>query len=193
MLTSKKEPPFTISPLPSFTGCLFSSVMNPVSFNRTARRDAGRSPVWFPGMGRPAQSREDFNYERTADISLSNPSYAGGGQNVFQFRSERQAARIFERQLRREFNSSSVASETPWQIPPELPYTSKVADQFHFACHISNINGLSEICKMMGQYDKYLVILSMHMTPDYMTYADLEKVLEAVDKKMADALAEGVK
>jgi hypothetical protein len=35
-------------------------------------------------MGRPAQSREDFNYERTADISLSNPSYAGGGQNVFE-------------------------------------------------------------------------------------------------------------
>jgi len=150
-------------------------------------------PDWYVASMNNHAYEEDFNYERTADNSFSNPGYAGGGQNVFQFRSERQAARIFEGQLRREFNSSSVASETPWQIPPELPYTSKVADQFHFACHISNINGLSEICKMMGQYDKYLVILSMHMTPDYMTYADLEKILEAVDKKIADALAEGVK
>jgi hypothetical protein len=150
-------------------------------------------PDWYIASTNNRAFEEDFNYERTADISLTNPTYLGGGHAVFQFRSERQAARIFERQLRREFNSSSVASETPWQIPPELPYTSEVADQFHFACHISNINGLSEICKMMGQYDNYLVILSIHMTPDYMTYADLEKVLEAVDKKMADALAEGVK
>ncbi|MCZ7670529.1 MAG: hypothetical protein M5U34_26955 [Chloroflexi bacterium] len=60
---------------------------------------------------------------------------------VYQYKNARQAEREFERQLPIEFNSSSIASKTPWQVPEQLPYLSSVADRFYFACHENSING----------------------------------------------------
>jgi hypothetical protein len=154
---------------------------------------AAMPPNWYVVRTSNDPIQEYFNYESGANIWFNgdtNQDLFVAAHHVYELRSEKQAARTFERQLRIQFNSSSVASETPWQTPPELPYTSNVADQFHFACHISNINGLSEICKAVGQYDKYLVIFHIHVSPNYMTYTDIKSILETIDAYMAEVIDE---
>jgi len=45
---------------------------------------------------------------------------------------------------------------------------------------------------MIGQYDEYFVIFNTYMSPDFMTYEDLERVLRAIDERMAHYLAEDI-
>jgi hypothetical protein len=132
---------------------------------------------------------ELFGFESGADIwfnGTTNRDLLVAAHRIYRLRSENRAAKVFEQQLSAEFNSRSVASVTPWQIPPELPYVSSVADQFYFACHMTNINGLSQVCEAMGQYEEYLVIFHTHVAPDFMTYADIEVILKAIDERMAN-------
>jgi len=46
------------------------------------------------------------------------------------------------------------------------------------------------MCNMIGQYEEYFVRFNSHISPDFMTYADLERVLKAIDERMALYLAE---
>ena len=154
---------------------------------------AAMPPNWYVQSTSNNPIKEYFNYESGADIWFNgdtNQDLLVAAHYVYELRSENQAARIFERQLSVRFNSSSIAVDIPWHIPPELPYMSEVAEQFHFACYTSNINGLSEICEAMGQYDKYLVIFHTHVSPNYMTYADIESILETIDAHMAEVIDE---
>ena len=38
------------------------------------------------------------------------------------------------------------------------------------------------MCRAVGQYDEYFVRFNTHMSPGFMTYADLERVLKAIDE-----------
>lgn len=86
---------------------------------------------------------------------------------------------------------------TPWEIPSELPYETKVANQFRFACadFRQNPDDDSEQfknCVAIGQYAEYVSIFSISMSPDYlaehMSYPDLGHVLEVIDERMAHYL-----
>ncbi len=126
------------------------------------------------------------------EFNVNNPQVLyTAAHHDYQYKSERQAAKEFKRLLPIEFNSNSIASYTPWQPPQELPYTSAVANQFYFACHESSINGIRTVCQAMGQYGNYLVIFHTHVTPEYMTYADIEAILLIIDARMAEYLANG--
>lgn len=134
---------------------------------------------------------EYFGYESGADIwfnGITNEDLIVAAHYVYRFSSERRAANIYQRQVPVWFNSSSVASATPWRAPKELSYQSVIADQYYFACHISSINSRKEICQAMGQYDNFLVIFHTHVIPEYMTYADIESILEAIDARIATHL-----
>ena len=92
---------------------------------------------------------------RTPDLRVAEHS-------VYRYKSERQAAKEFKRMLPAWFNSSSIASLTPWEPPAELPYISPVAEQFHLACHLNAIKQPAQICQALGQYENYLVVFHTH-------------------------------
>jgi hypothetical protein len=72
----------------------------------------------------------------------------------------------------------------PWSVPAELPYQSPVADQFRFACYTEQQTG-RQACQAVGQYEQYLVRFHTFMWPETMTFADLERILVAIDERMA--------
>jgi len=114
--------------------------------------------------------------------------YVGtGGANyeAYRYESLRQAAREYRRQMRVWFSEGE--GWTPWLVPSEVSYQSPIADQYYLACgsHYS-----VSMCNMIGQYEEYFVRFNSHISPDFMTYADLERVLKAIDERMALYLAE---
>jgi len=77
---------------------------------------------------------------------------------------------------------------TDWYIPREFNYESTIADHYQFRCYTHEASGI-ERCAMMGQYDVYLTGFYVDMSP-IMTYADLYRILQAIDNKMAECFAE---
>jgi hypothetical protein len=126
---------------------------------------------------------------KTEFVASEDP-LIGAIHTVFRYKSERAAAARFDRMEPSWFNSSSIASATPWRTPGQLPYESPIADKSRFACHDSDVGGRATICQFMAQYDEYLVIFHTVMTPgdmqpqSYMTFADLERILKAIDELM---------
>ncbi|NKQ35861.1 MAG: hypothetical protein HF973_09635 [Chloroflexi bacterium] len=140
---------------------------------------------------RQGEAPDNYRQQRGARIgfNVNNPQVLyTAAHYVYQYKSGRQAAKEFKRLLPIEFNSNSIASYTPWQPPQELPYTSTVANQFYFACHKNSINGVSTICQAMGQYENYLIVFHTHLVPEYMTYTDIESILQTIDNRMATYL-----
>lgn len=107
----------------------------------------------------------------------------GASHEVYRYTTARRAAREFERMMNIGFPRGEYY--TPWAVPSELRYQSPVADQFYLACanHGGNL-----ICHAMGQYDEYFIRFSTLISPDSMTYADLERALRAIDERMASYL-----
>jgi hypothetical protein len=125
-------------------------------------------------------NEDDYRQQSGARIefTVNNPQVLHiAAHQVYEYKSERQAAREFERQLPIRFNSSSIASKTPWETPEALPYSSTVADQYYFACHEGSIKGVKTLCVAFGQFDKYLVVFNTHLTPEYMSYNDIQSIL----------------
>jgi hypothetical protein len=118
-------------------------------------------------------------------FKANSPALLVAGHRVYRFGASWKAAAAYSEQLPVQFNSNSVASLTPWESPEELPFESAVADQFHFACHVDAIGTPATVCLAMGQYQEYLVLFHTIMDTDYMTFADLERILVAVDERMA--------
>lgn len=72
-----------------------------------------------------------------------------------------------------------------WVIPNELPYHSSNADQSHLAYDQSTAITLMRACAYVAQYGPYVVHFRISWTLDYsMDLANLEKILQAIDKKM---------
>lgn len=71
-----------------------------------------------------------------------------------------------------------------WRARDELPYQSSVADQFRFACSREADDG-SQVCQAVGQYGRYMTRFHTFMNPDTMTPSDLERILIAIDERMA--------
>jgi hypothetical protein len=112
---------------------------------------------------------------------------------VYQYRDSRTAAYWYREYL----PFGSAERLTSWEVPSELPYESKVAAQFRFACadFRQNPGDDSErlrACLAAGQYDEYVSIFSISMSPDDMAehipYSYLERILKAIDERMAHYL-----
>lgn len=87
----------------------------------------------------------------------------------------------------REFGQALLV--TPWATPEALPYQSTIADQYRFACAIVDKgDGSGEQlheCVAVGRYEEFVSIFTTWVAPEYMTYTDLERILKAIDERMA--------
>lgn len=77
---------------------------------------------------------------------------------------------------------------TPWAVPEEWSYASTVADRFKFACAELDVLGLFTNCTAVAQYDEYISVFRTHVSSKYMTLEDLERVLKAIDERVAQHL-----
>jgi len=133
---------------------------------------------------RPPAKAPLGHYESIESTELFFYVYGGSAfEEIHRFSSVQGAAREFRRKRDLEFAKREI--DTPWVVPPELSYQSPAANQFYLACATQ---GGIPMCRAIGQYEEYFVKFNTHMSPDFMTHADLERVLKAIDERMASYL-----
>jgi hypothetical protein len=77
-----------------------------------------------------------------------------------------------------------------WASPPGWSYQSPIADQFNFGCKV--VEGATEpvlheitICTVVARYSEFVSLFTTPVAPDRMSIADLERILKAIDGRMA--------
>ena len=118
-------------------------------------------------------------------ITFSPPRDSAGGMALhaaYIARSSQEAAHGY--QTWADFWFWESERRGPWSVPRELPYQSQVADPFRFACYRERGDG-RQVCQAVGQYGRYMSRFHTFMNPDTMTFADLERILVAIDERMA--------
>lgn len=110
----------------------------------------------------------------------------GGAQHaVFDYGNELIAAMAFRWDFsRHEFSNRSTVSS--WAVPEHWSYRSSVADRFKFACAEVQPFGADRpvlSCTALAQYDEYISLFSAQLS--HMTLEDLERILIAIDERMA--------
>lgn len=140
----------------------------------------GFGPDWYsvPGQILPGRARAGVS----VDFSHGESS-AVARHEILAYKTERRAADEFNRQQPATYFSASRL--TPWQTPDGFSYASPVADQFRLACaEIDGHDQVFHLCIAMGQYGAHLSTFATWTSPDYMTYANLEQLLTAIDERM---------
>lgn len=117
-------------------------------------------------------------------FSLQGQEYAS--QMVLRFQNERGAEIKFTDLRHTEFRDD-LYNNARWLVPSELPYRSPVAAQFYLAC-LRTEDDSTPSCQAIGRYSKYVTLFSAKLHSDLMTFADLERVLRAIDERMARVL-----
>jgi len=108
--------------------------------------------------------------------------------SVYLYRNKDYAAKKYEQYL--PFYDAGRIS--PWESPRELHYQSQTADQFQFACanfqHGSDPSKSYRLCIAVGQYGRVVSQFNANISPNAMSYTDLEHIVKAIDKRMIDHL-----
>ncbi len=111
-------------------------------------------------------------------------------EEIHRYWSVGDAAREFERVMPIEFRKGEHWS--PWTLPQGFHYTSPYANRIRIGCARKTWQGVStEYCRMVGQYEEYIVRFSTKISPKYMTYKDFERVVRAIDERMGHYLGKG--
>ena len=69
----------------------------------------------------------------------------------------------------------------PWETPADV-FVSKIADNYFVACGL--VRGVYE-CRVAAQYSRYSFYFRSTISSDRISLDDLNRLLEAIDKKMA--------
>jgi hypothetical protein len=137
---------------------------------------------WYLPTGQPIDPPGGFGV-RTA-LTFSPPgSGAIALHEVSVARNPDEAAAGYEEWG--EFWFSNREGYCMWAAPSEFTYQSPVADQYRLACCIRQQEGGDQTCQAVGQYGRYLIRFRTYMNPESMTFADLERILIAIDERMA--------
>jgi len=133
---------------------------------------------WYWLEGAEASAAVQFRLQGSRALAI---------HTLFRYRNTAQAAAEYRRQMPGEFFSAERL--TPWEAPEELPYQSPVADQFRFGCAVIGRSYTDRYrfatCQVMGQYGKYLSVFFTWVSPEGMPLEDLERILKAIDERMA--------
>ncbi len=116
---------------------------------------------------------------------VATDSSLGATHAVLRYRNSVQAAVSFW--TTDEFSKESQLL-TAWTVPKGWTYTSATADRFRFAC--AEFQGLDRFvsCHAVAQYEEYISVFHIRMSPGHMTPDDLAVILRAIDERMAHEL-----
>ncbi len=113
---------------------------------------------------------------------------------VFRYRNELDAAIVYYGDFRGgQFRPWNMI--TPWAVPEKWSYESVVADRLKFACGELDMSPVAPPrwdCTAVAQYDEFISIFATELSPDYMTLEDVERILVAIDERMAFHLGKNV-
>jgi hypothetical protein len=111
----------------------------------------------------------------------------GAYHRVFRYRNGLDATMVFYLDFYRgEFLPWHMV--TGWAVPQEWSYESLVADRFRFACgevEMSPLGPPTWECTAVAQYDEYVSVFHTDLAAEYMTLEDIERILAAIDDRMA--------
>ncbi|MGB3904695.1 MAG: hypothetical protein WBB22_07210 [Anaerolineae bacterium] len=153
----------------------------------------GFGPVHPPGRAQGERGERemvmvDF-YPESHDLGIRAAYH-----RVFRYRNELDAAIVYYADFRGgQFLPWHMI--TPWAVPEEWAYESVVADRLKFACGEVDMSPLAAPrwdCKAVAQYDEFISVFATELSPDYMTLEDLERILVAIDERMAFHLGKNV-
>ena len=114
------------------------------------------------------------------------PNSLGGSHYVYRFPN---GARSVASAYRYKTTIWFAATEGwgPWDVPPQLVHKSPLADQYRFDCTI-RLGSTVQTCQAVGQYEECLVRFHTSMDakhPECMSFVDLERILIAIDERVA--------
>ena len=136
--------------------------------------ERGALEFWFVGF---CPTRSD-RFEQGID---------GAEHDVFEYGNLLEASVVFHVLfLRQEFSDRYTLS--PWSVPTGWSYTSQVADRFRFACADIEPFEMGRVltkCRIAAQYEEFVSVFGTTLDPSYMTLHDLERILVAIDERMA--------
>jgi hypothetical protein len=123
------------------------------------------------------------------------PDFDGVGgthQEMYKYRNELEATWAYNPEFQaREFPTYNMT--TPWAVPDEWSYQSPVADQFRFACGEQDSGPyLTTVCVAIARYDEYVSVLVTHPSRDNVTLDEVERLVMAIDERMAQHLGKGM-
>jgi len=136
---------------------------------------------------RPFDPEDRLPAEQVARHFLTekcHPLMVGAGQQVYRFYGGAQSAAEAYPQ---EIAIWLSPNRGDWSIPPELSYESVVADQYRFGCYPEQETATVE-CQAVGRYGEYIVLFDAELDPDHpecLSFTDLERILVAIDERMA--------
>jgi hypothetical protein len=99
--------------------------------------------------------------------------------DVYRYRSVGIAQRTFEKVYLPQAERLESVSEWTYQSP--------IADQSSFGCY-DWAGRAVPVCEWAGRYEEYIVVFLARMTPDEVSLSDVEKVIRAIDARMAQYL-----
>jgi hypothetical protein len=70
----------------------------------------------------------------------------------------------------------------------EWGFQSPIADESHFACDPVSGGNFNQYCEWAGRYDEFIIVFGTQMIQNEMTLSDLEKIVKAIDIRMAQNL-----
>lgn len=117
-------------------------------------------------------------------IAVTYSSGSGGGialHEVHISRNREEAAERYQEAVRFWFTDDD--RHTPWSTPAELEYRRTVEGELRVGCHTEQESGV-QLCQAVAQYGRYVVRFHTYMSP-YMTFTDLERILAAIEERMA--------
>jgi len=129
----------------------------------------------------PKELRDDISTE-DASITIFQADTdfprRGATHRVYQYRNRSSAKAVYE-----EFVLPTQLGNTP----AEWAYQSTVSDQSYFACY--DYEGREPLhCQWSARYEEYIVAFSSWLIPGRMSLQDMERVVRAIDARMAQYL-----
>jgi hypothetical protein len=147
-------------------------------------------PARPPERARGAHDERDMLYVGYCPEGFEH-GIGGAEHDVFRYANQLEAAASFDSEFSRsEFSNQHMVSS--WAVPNQWSYESPIADRFKFGCgQLDWLDAEGQplwSCTAVGQYDEYVSVFGAHMS--HMTLEDMERILIAIDDKMALHLGE---
>ncbi len=137
-------------------------------------------PDWIVSYG-PGRAEDYISGNDASTIRFTaDPNFRLGGaaHSVYRYGSRDKARGVYE---------ELVLPGEVGEKPVAWTYTSRIADQFHFACY--DYEGRqTPICSWSGRYEEYIVLFHAWLVPGRMSLSDIERIVNVIDQKMTKYL-----
>lgn len=145
-------------------------------------------PGWYRCVDAEPIPKREYGERESLYVGFAHEGLeaytAGASQRVYRYRNELDAAIVYTLLFSGKGFPNHIMT-TPWDVPEEWSYQSPIADHFRFECGELDSVPPEWICETIARYDEYVSVFTSELSPDYMTLEDLERILVAIDDRMA--------